>query len=131
MEKQIQQSNNTPKYAPYQLSLPLDVSVLIEAEESVHVMLTMTERLDYHLLDASDTRQPSEKEASPKQMFQLVLLDFMEGITSTRKLESSCKHDIRFMYVLQDKKAPDHNSFWSFIKHRLQSEVAGDVRQTN
>ena len=124
MRKQIQHTHDTLNYVPYQLTLPFDVGVLIGAEESVHVMLKITERLDYHLLNASYTRQPSEKEASPKQMFQLVLLGFMEDTTSTRKLESSCKHDIRFMYVLQGKKAPDHNRFWSFIKHRLQGEVA-------
>ena len=57
-------------------------------------------------------------------MFQLVVLGFMEGITSTRKIECACKHDIRFMYILHGKPAPDHNRFWSFIKHRLQGEVA-------
>jgi len=123
MRNQIQPANYTPTRAPYQLTLPLDVGVLIETSEPVHVMLNLTERLDYSNLNASYTRQPSEKEASPKQMFQLVLLGFMEGTHSTRKLESSCKHDIRFMYVLQGKKAPDHNRFWSFIKHRLQGDV--------
>jgi len=66
---------------------------------------------------------PSATEATPKQMFQLVILGFMEDVTSTRKLESSCKYDIRFMHILQGKPAPDHNRFWSFIKHRLQGDV--------
>jgi len=124
MRHQRQHPNHTPKRATYQLTLPFELGVLIESSEPVHVMLNLTERLDYSHLNASYTRQPSEKEASPKQMFQLVLLGFMEGTHTTRKLESSCKHDIRFMYVLQGKKAPDHNRFWSFIKHRLQGAVA-------
>jgi len=46
-------------------------------------------------LNAAYERQSREKEATPKQMFQLVVLGFMEGITSTRKLECACKQDIR------------------------------------
>jgi transposase len=47
----------------------------------------------------------------------------MKEIYSTRKLESASRYDIRFMRLLQGKPAPDHNRFWSFIKHRLQGEV--------
>ena len=87
--------------------LPLELGIKIEASEAVHLMLEITERLDYSKLEASYIRQPRESEASPKQMFQLVTLGFMEGNYSTRKLESACKHDIRFMYVLGGKRAPD------------------------
>jgi len=79
----------------------MDVGVKIEASEKVRLLLEITERLDYSELKAAYDRLPREKEATPKQMFQLVILGFMEKITSTRKLESSCKHDIRFMYILQ------------------------------
>ena len=41
----------------------------------------------------------------------------------TRKHEKSCKHDSRFMYLLERKKAPDHNRFWHFIKTRLTDTV--------
>jgi len=103
--------------------LPFDVGVKIEATEKVRLLLEISERLDYNILHAAYDRMPRQAEATPKQMFQLVILGFMEDVTSTRKLESSCKYDIRFMHVLQGKKAPDHNRFWSFIKHRLQGEV--------
>lgn len=101
----------------------MDVSVNIEATATVRTMLELTERLDYSKLNASYDRQPREGDASPKQMFQLVILGFMEGKHTTRKLEDACKHDIRFMWVLGGKPAPDHNRFWHFIKKRLQGEV--------
>ena len=31
------------------------------------------------------------------------------------------------MYVLHGKPAPDHNRFWSFIKHRLQGTIAENL----
>jgi len=107
--------------------LPFDVGVKIEATARVRLLLEISERLDYNILHAAYDRMPRQTEATPKQMFQLVILGFMEDITSTRKLESSCKYDIRFMHVLQGKPAPDHNRFWSFIKHRLQGEVAENL----
>ena len=108
----------------YQLSLPMGVGVRIEATAAVHTLLEITDRMDYSKLNATYDRQPHVADCTPKQMFQLVILGFMEGHYSTRSLESACKHDIRFMYVLHGKPAPDHNRFWSFIKHRLQGEVA-------
>ena len=109
---------------PYQLMLPLDVEVKIETEASVRTLLEITERMDYSNLTATYDRHPRADEATPKQMFQLVILGFMEGYYSLRKLEKACKNDIRFMYVLRGKPAPSYNRFWQFIKHRLQGEVA-------
>ena len=101
----------------------MDIGELIGTDEAVNTMLKITERLDYTLLNASYERLPGESEASPKQMFQLVIQGFMEKAYSTRKLESASRYDIRFMRILQGKPAPDHSRFWSFIKKRLQGEV--------
>jgi transposase len=123
MRNQILQADNTPIPQSYQLMLPLDVGVKIEASSSVRLLLEITERMDYSKLNAAYDRQPSAVEASPKQMFQIVIMGFMEGHRSTRKLEAACRNDIRFMYILGGKPVPDHNRFWKFIKERLQGEV--------
>ena len=73
MTNKIQQGNDTLNFAPYQLYLPMDVGVKIEASEKVRLLLTITERLDYSELRAAYDRLPREKEATPKQMFQLVI----------------------------------------------------------
>jgi len=104
--------------------LPFEVEVKIDTSASVRLLLEITERMDYSNLTATYDRQPRADEASPKQMFQLVILGFMEGDYSTRKLEKACKNDIRYMYVLRGKPAPSHNKFWDFIKNRLQGDVA-------
>jgi transposase len=124
MRKQILRTDDTLKKQMYQLSLPMDVRVMIEANSSVRTMLEITERMDYSRLNASYDRLPHATEVSPKEMFQLTVLGFMEGKQTTRALEDACRHDIRFMYIRGNKRVPDHNRFWSFIKHRLQGEVA-------
>jgi len=127
MTTQIQQDNYNEKVRTYQLFLPLDIEINIAATESVRMLIEVTERMDYSRLHAAYNRLPRAEEATPKQMFQLVILGFMERIYSTRRLESSCRNDIRFMYILNGKPAPDHNRFWSFIKRRLQGEVAENL----
>jgi len=116
--------DDTLKIQMYQLSLPMDVSMIIEADASVRTMLEITERMDYSKLNASYDRHPHMTEVSPKQMFQLVILGFMEGKHTTRALEDASRYDTRFMLIRGNKRVPDHNRFWSFIKHRLQGEVA-------
>jgi transposase len=98
---------------------------MVEMTAAVRTMLEITERLDYSKLYASYDRFPRATEVSPKQMFQLTILGFMEGRNTTRALEEACRYDMRFIMVrTKDKPVPDHNRFWSFIKHRLQGEVA-------
>ena len=111
----------------FQLYLPMDVEVKIDAEESVRLLIEVTERMDYTELYRAYDRLPRAGEATPKQMYQIVILGFMERMYSTRRLESACRNDIRFMYILAGKSSPDHNRFWSFIKNRLQDGVAENL----
>lgn len=104
--------------------MPLDVAVKIGTEESVRLLLEITERMDYRELYAGYARKSKAAEASPKQLFQLVVFGFMNKQRSTRQIESACRHDIRYMYILMGKRAPDHNTFWRFIKDHLCGDVA-------
>ena len=119
----INTSNDNINPQNFQLSLPMNVEYCIGDDESIRTLIEITERLDYSKLKASYKRQPKKEDATPKQMFQLVILGFMNGTYSLRDLESKSRYDIRFLHILKGKPTPDHNRFWSFIKHRLQGEV--------
>ena len=81
-----------------QVVLPLDLGLRIEADDKVRTLVEVTERLDYGKLTRTYQRQPRRGEATPKQMFQIVLLGFTIERYSTRKIESACRNDIRFLY---------------------------------
>jgi transposase len=104
--------------------MPLDLGIRIEAEESVRTLIEVTERMDYRKLTQTYQRQPRRGEATPKQMFQIVLLGFMLGEYSTRRIESACRNDRRFMYLLRGAKAPEHSKVARFIKKHLSGETA-------
>ena len=81
MKNKKQRYNNIVKEQAFQLMLPMDVGVKIEASAPVRQLLEITERMDYSRLNVAYKRLPHAKEASPKQMFQLTILGFRKGST--------------------------------------------------
>ena len=116
-------SNISTNARSFQVSLPMNVEYIIGVEESIRTLIEITERLDYSKLNSSYKRMPKTADATPKQMFQLIILGFMNGIYSLRELERSSRYDVRFLYILNGKPAPDHNRFGTFIKTRLSNGV--------
>ena len=54
------------------------------------------------------------------QMFECVLLAFaLKGYASLRDLESLCRNDIRFMFIMNGEK-PSFMAFQRFIKYDLK-----------
>lgn len=103
--------------------MPLDLGIRIPADDGLHTLMRVTERMDFTQLDRAYVRRTKTGEATPKQMFELVILGFTNGKYSLRELEEACRCDIRFMYVLGDKQIPDHARFGRFIRERFGSEV--------
>ena len=67
-------TNHTLLVKNFQLSLPMNVEVLVGMDESVRTLIEITERLDYTKLNSSYKRMPQVEQATPKQMFQLMLI---------------------------------------------------------
>jgi len=110
-----------------QVVMALDVGIGIDAEDSVRLLLEITEGMDFEGLYAGYARKTRADEATPKQMFQLITLGFMNGIHPTRGLQAASRNDIRFMYVLGGKRVPDHSRFASFIRDRLGGRVGEEL----
>lgn len=48
-------------------------------------------------------------------MFKIILYAAMNHIYSSRDIETACKRDINFMYLLEGKPAPDHATIARFL----------------
>ena len=53
----------------------------------------------------------------------------MSGIYTSRGLETACRRDINFMWLLQSEKGPDHNTIARFRSERLTNVVEDLFRQ--
>lgn len=51
---------------------------------------------------------------SPRILLKIVLYSYMNGDYSSRSMETNCKRDINFMYLLEGAAVPDHATFARF-----------------
>ena len=70
----------------------------------------------YHTYDRIRKNQ-----ASPRQMLKIMVYAAMNGIFSSRDIETACRRDINFMFLLEGMPAPDHATIARFISLHLSA----------
>src|SRR5690554_2374774 len=94
----------------YQLVLPFNFEALIPEDDSVRLLSYVLEGFDYtklYLAYSSIGRKPA---VDPKILFKILTYAYMNNIYSSRKIETACKRDINFMWLLAGSPAPDHST---------------------
>jgi len=97
----------------YQLKLPLDLETVIPSDDSVRLLSQFVEEMDLTALYATYQRQRNHA-ATPRQMLKIVLYAAMNRLYSSRDIESACRRDINFMFLLEGAPAPDHATIARF-----------------
>ena len=98
----------------YQIKLPLDVELLIPADDPVRLLSAFVEGME--LRDLYQTYGKIKKnQATPRQLFKIMVYASMNRIYSSRDIETVCHRDINFMYLLEGKTVPDHATFARFL----------------
>ena len=128
MEKQEIQIDYTAYGSGYQLKLPMETEIFIPQDDPVRLLSAICERIDYKELYAAYSEE-GRKEYSPRILFKVMVYAYMRKIYSTRRIEQACRENIKFMYLLEDQPAPDHNTIGRFRKHRLGETIEGLFRQ--
>lgn len=103
-----------------QLRLPLELECKIPADDPVRLVDTFVEEMD--LSDLYKTYKRIRKnQATPAQMLKIILYAAMNRQFSSRSIETSCRRDINFMFLLEGNPAPDHATIARFISVHLAS----------
>lgn len=110
---QILHKNYTTNTRLIQLKLPLNVEVLIPEDDSVRLLSQFVEEMDLGKLYETYSRI-RENQATPRELLKIVIYGYMNGIYSSRPLETACKRDVNYMYLLNGKNAPDHTTIARF-----------------
>ena len=97
----------------YQLKLPLNTEYMIPKDESVRLLSQVVEEMDLKELYQTYFRI-RKNQATPKQMLKIMLYAYMNHYYSTRRIESACRRDINFMYLLEGAPAPDYSTIARF-----------------
>lgn len=108
------QKDYTTASVYYQFKLPLDLEILIPADDPVRLLSAFVEGME--LSDLYRTYGKIKKnQASPRQLFKIIIYASMNRIYSSRDIETACRRDINFMYLLEGKPVPDHATIARFV----------------
>lgn len=107
----------------YQLSIPFNLEILIPEDDSVRLLSHILEGLNYEKLYRAYSSKGRKSAVLPRIMYKVLTYAYMNGIYSSRKIESACKRDINFMWLLEGENAPDHATIARFRKTFLQEAV--------
>jgi len=97
----------------YQLKLPLNLETVIPSDDSVRLLSQLVEEMDLVALYATYERRRNHA-VTPRQMLKIVLYAAMNRLYSSRDIETACKRDINFMFLLEGMPAPDHATIARF-----------------
>lgn len=91
----------------------------IEANDSVRLLDSLVEELNHSVLWRAYKRTGRKPATNPVTLLKILLYANMEGIYSSRKIASSCRRDINFIWLLNGSKAPNHYEIARFRSERL------------
>lgn len=102
----------------YQIKLPLNIELSIPDDDPVRLINAFVEEMN--LSDLYATYERIRKgQASPRHMMKIMIYAAMNKIYSSRDIETACKRDINFMYLLDGMPAPDHSTIARFVSMHL------------
>ena len=100
--------------------------MLIPVDDSVRLLSQILEGLDYNKLYQAYSIKGRKPAVDPKTMFKVLTYAYMNGIYTTHKIETACKRDINFLWLLAGNKAPDHATVARF-RQKYLSEAVDDL----
>lgn len=128
MKNHINNVYNTP----YQLKLPLEIEKIIEISDPVYTFCEVMNQIDLNRYLVIKENRTGRKRFDSEILLKVILFAFMEhGYVSTRKIEKLCKTDIRFMWLLQEEKAPSHMTIDNFMNNCLSCNIENIFNEIN
>lgn len=114
-----QQKNYTEFGGYYQLALPLNIETLIPEDDSVRLLSLLLEGLNYEKLYKAYSSTGRKPAVEPRILFKVLTYANMNNVYSSRKIETACRRDINFMWLLGGESVPDHSTIARFRKDYL------------
>ena len=121
----LQQKNYNAGRGNYQLVLPINYEVIIPEDDSVRLLSQILEELDYTELYKTYSSEGRNPAIEPKILFKVMVYAYMNFTYSSRRIETACRRDINFMWLLGGEPAPDHSTISRFRKDRLGEIIEG------
>lgn len=101
------------------------MELMIPADDPVRLLSAFVEGMD--LSELYETYDRIRKnQASPRQMLKIMIYAAMNRLFSSRAIETACRRDINFMYLLEGMPAPDHATIAKIKEYTKKLHICGD-----
>lgn len=98
----------------FQLKLLSETDVLIPCDDSVRLAAEVLESLDYSSLHRVYARRGRKPKTRPETVFKVLAYGAMDMTYSGRRLDSACRRDVNYMWLLGGEPAPSHDALTRF-----------------
>lgn len=112
LKQNILQKDYTQNSDGYQFQLPLNIECMIPVDESIWLVNQCVEAMN--LTDLYSTYIRVSENTPPHTLLKLEIYSYMEHEYTSRSMETNCKRDINYMYLLAGAQIPDHATFARF-----------------
>ena len=94
---------------------------MIPSDDPVRLLSAFVEEMDLSELYRTYDRI-RKNQASLRQMLKIMVYAAMNGIFSSRDIETACQRDINFMFLLEGMPVPDHATIARFVSLHLSEK---------
>ena len=91
----------------------------VPKDDPVRLLSAVLDRIDYRRINAAYSRL-GRNEYPTRLLAKVWVYGYMRQIIHSRAVEAACRENLKFMYLLEGHKAPDHNTL-----ARFRSQVLG------
>lgn len=106
-----------------QVVFPLNLEIRIPKDDFVFTVAKICEELDYAELFGTYVR--AWRKINPITLFEILIFAYINRKFSSREIETACKTDIRFMWLLNGEPAPSDSMITRFTRGHLADAIEG------
>ena len=106
----------------YQVKLP--ASVAISKKDPAAILHTMMEGMNWSVLQGCYSPL-GRIEYPPRVLTELLVYGYMNRNPSSRGIERACEENLKYMFLLDGYRPPDHNTIARFRSKRFPHGMSG------
>ncbi|MBU5425808.1 IS1182 family transposase [Tissierella pigra] len=122
--------NHKAKIKKMQLTFSFDLTNNFDMDDEVFLVHNIIEGMNLKFLDSAYSNKGRKPVVESKTMLKILVFAYINRKYSARDVEDACKYDLRFRWLLDNGKPPDHvainrfrNKIYSFMDEILHQLV--------
>ena len=108
MRKKNTNINHKIEIKKMQLSFSFDLINLIDVDDEVFMVHNIIEEMNLDYLESAYHNLGRKPLIDCKSMLKILIFAYLNRTYSSRDIQKSCKYDLRYRWILENKKAPSH-----------------------